>query len=159
MKKLFKWAMPLAATSIILAACGSDDTTTGDGGEITKLTAGAEATFAPFEYLDDKGNIVGIDAEILKGISEATGVEIEFKNVGWDTMFEQLRSNGLDIGASGITITDDRKAEYDFTEPYFEATQLIVVKEDSTVASLEDLEGKKISVQINTTGQIGRAHV
>ena len=158
MKKLFKFAAPLAAASLVLAACGSDDSSTGgstDGGEEVKtLKAGTEATFAPFEYLDSSGKIVGIDKDILDAISAEMGVEITLENVGWDPVFEQVRNGGIDIGASGITITDDRKAEYDFTEPYFEATQLIIVKSDSDVESLADLEGKKISAQINTTGHI-----
>lgn len=158
MKKMFKWATPILAATVVLAACGSDDSSNGgstDGGEEKKVyTAGTEATFAPFEYLDASGNIVGIDKDILDAIAAEMGVEITLENIGWDPVFEQVRSGGKDIGASGITITDERKEAYDFTDPYFEATQLIVVKEDSDVTSLADLEGKKISVQINTTGHI-----
>lgn len=158
MKKMFKWATPLLAASVLLAACGSDDTSTGgssDGGEEKKVyTAGTEATFAPFEYLDTNGNVVGIDKEILDAIGAEMGVEIQLENIGWDLVFEQVRSGGKDIGASGITITDERKEAYDFTDPYFEATQYILVPEDSDITSLADLEGKKISAQINTTGHI-----
>ena len=157
MKKMFKWATPLLAASVVLAACGSDDSSNGgssDGEKISKLSAGTEATFAPFEYLNDKGEVVGIDQDILQAIAAEMDVEIKLDNVGWDPLFEQVRNGGIDIGASGITITDDRKQAYDFTEPYFEATQYILVKEDSDIKSLADLEGKKISAQINTTGHI-----
>lgn len=158
MKKMFKWATPLLAASVLLAACGSDDSSTGgttDSGEEKKVyTAGTEATFAPFEYLDTNGNVVGIDKDILDAIGAEMGVEIQLENIGWDLVFEQVRSGGKDIGASGITITDERKEAYDFTDPYFEATQYILVPEDSTIESLADLEGKKISAQINTTGHI-----
>lgn len=158
MKKMFKWATPLLAATVVLAACGSDDTSKGgssDGGEEKKVyTAGTEATFAPFEYLDTNGNVVGIDKEILDAIGAEMGVEIQLENIGWDLVFEQVRSGGKDIGASGITITDERKEAYDFTDPYFEATQYILVPEDSDITSLADLEGKKISAQINTTGHI-----
>lgn len=153
-KGLFKVVAPLAAVSILLAACGADDSSSSSSsdGEITKLVAGTEATFAPFEYMNESGEIVGIDREILDAIAEETGVEIEMRNVGWDPLFEQVKNSEIEIGASAITINDKRKETYDFTAPYFEATQVIVVKSDSTVESLADLDGQKISVQINTTG-------
>lgn len=150
-KSLLKVIAPLAAASMLLAACGSDNST-GSDGEITKLVAGTEATFAPFEYMDKSGKIIGIDSEILDAIAEETGVDIEMKNVGWDPLFSQVQNNEIQLGASGITINDKRKETYDFTEPYYEATQVIVVKEGSDVKSLADLEGEKVSVQINTTG-------
>lgn len=159
-KGLFKVVAPLAAASMLLAACGSDDSSSSDGsssssdGEMTKLVAGTEATYAPFEYLDDKGNVVGIDSDILAAIGEEMGVEIEMKNVGWDSMMSQVTTGEIDMGAAAITITEDRKATYDFTEPYYEASLLIVTKEDSDIKKFEDLKDKKVSVQINTTGHI-----
>ena len=153
-KGLFKVVAPLAAAAMLLTACGADDSSnsSSSGDEITKLVAGTEATFAPFEYMDESGEIVGIDREILDAIAEETGVEIEMRNVGWDPLFSQVKNNEIEVGASAITINDKRKETYDFTVPYFEATQVIVVKNDSTVESLADLDGQKISVQINTTG-------
>ena len=150
-KKLFKWVAPLAAASIILTACGADEETSGSK-EYTKIVAGTEATYAPFEYLDDKGKVVGLDAEILTAIGEEMGIETEIKNVGWDSMMSQVTNGEIDMGAAAITITDERKETYDFTDPYYEASLLIVTKEGSTVASLDDLKDKKVSVQINTTG-------
>lgn len=144
--------VPFTAAAMILGACGADDGKTGDGGETKKFVAGTEATFAPFEYMNEKGEIIGIDKEILDAIAEETDVEIEMQNVGWDPLFAQVKNKEIEIGASAITINDKRKVEYDFTAPYYEATQVIVVKEGSSIKSLADLEDKKISVQINTTG-------
>ena len=153
--KLFKLIAPFAAASMILAACGTDETSTKDAdGNYTKIVAGTEATYAPFEYLDDKGNVVGLDAEILAAIGEEMGVETEVKNVGWDSKMSQVTTGEVDMGAAAITITDERKESYDFTEPYYEASLLIVTKEDSNINSFEDLKDKKVSVQINTTGHI-----
>lgn len=154
-KSLMFAMLMLAALSFVLAACGTgDDSSSSDGnGETTKkFVGGTEATFAPFESMDDKGNIVGIDVDILDAIFSELDVDYELKHVGWDPVFEKVRSGELDFGASGITITKKRMQSYDFTDPYYEATQVIVVKEDSPVKSAEDLKGKKISVQINTTG-------
>ncbi|WP_332648651.1 basic amino acid ABC transporter substrate-binding protein [Lysinibacillus sp. 54212] len=153
-KSIFKIIAPFAAASMILAACGSDDVKTGADGEITKIVAGTEATYAPFEYLDEKGNVVGIDAEILAAIGEEMGVETEIKNVGWDPMLAQVTTGEIDMGAAAITITEDRKKAYDFTEPYYEASLLIVTKEDSKIESLKDLKDEKVAVQLNTTGHI-----
>lgn len=152
--KLFKVIVPFAAVSILLAACGTDQTTSSENGEITKIVAGTEATYAPFEYLDDKGNVVGLDADILAAIGEEMGIETEMKHVGWETTFSQVTNGELDLGAAAITITDERKESYDFTDPYYEATLLIVTKDDSTITDFEDLKDEKVSVQINTTGHI-----
>lgn len=154
-KNIFS-VMLLALVSIVLVACGSDESTNSgtEGDGYTKLEVGTEATFAPFEYMNDKGEIVGIDVDVMNAIGEAVGVEVEFKNVGWEPVFQQVTNSEIDLGASGITITDERKETYDFTAPYYEATQLIVVKEDSTVKTLADIKDKKVSVQINTTGHM-----
>lgn len=152
--KLFKVIAPFAAATMLLAACGTseDAKNAGEGKDYTKIVAGTEATYAPFEYLDEKGNVVGMDAEILAAIGEEMGIETEIKHVGWDSMLAQVTNNEVDLGAAAITITDKRKETYDFTEPYYEASLLIVTKEDSKVKTLEDLKDEKVSVQLNTTG-------
>ncbi|ATP41727.1 basic amino acid ABC transporter substrate-binding protein [Solibacillus sp. R5-41] len=156
--KLFKIIAPFAAVTMILAACGADKDSTGastdDAGKITKIVAGTEATYAPFEYLDTKGNVVGLDAEILAAIGEEMGIETEIENTGWDAMMSQVTTGGIDMGAAAITITDERKETYDFTDPYYEASLLIVTKEDSKIEKLDELKDSKIAVQMNTTGHI-----
>ncbi|RUL47415.1 MULTISPECIES: basic amino acid ABC transporter substrate-binding protein [Lysinibacillus] len=161
-KGAFKVSMFVAASSLVLAACGTESTDSKNGSseggsesaEITKIVAGTEATFAPFEFMDDKGNVVGIDVDILDAITEEMGIEYEIRNVGWEPVFQQVKNGEIDFGASAITITDERKETFDFTTPYFEATQVLVVKEDSKIASAADVKDKKISVQINSTGHI-----
>lgn len=154
--------MLLMAFAVVLAACGSSENSSSskdsksESGETSlkdkKILVGTEATFAPFEYMDDNGNIVGIDKDIVDAIFTELGMEYEMRHVGWEAVFQQVQNGELDMGASGITITDERKETFDFTEPYFEATQVIVVTEDSPIESAKDLEGKKVSVQINSTG-------
>lgn len=157
-KKLLSLITPLAAASIILAACGTSEETgtngsTGEEGEGgTKLVVGTDAAYAPFESFDDSGKIVGIDVDVVNAIGEEVGVDFEINNVAWEPLFQQVTNGEVDLGVSAITITEERKETYDFTEPYYEATQLIVTKEDSDIASLADLKDKKIGVQINTTG-------
>lgn len=163
-KKLFTFITPIAAASIILAACGTGDESSGSGSSsddgTTKIVGGTEATFAPFESMDDNGNIVGIDVDVLDAISEEMGFDYELKNVGWEPVFSQITTGELDFGAAGITITKERKETYDFTDPYFEATLMIVVPEDNTdINSIEDLEGKKVAVQINSTSHVAAQKV
>lgn len=156
-KKLLSMFTLALAASMVLAACGTDSKESSSGvgsGAKEKLVAGTEATFAPFESLDDSGKIVGIDVDVLKAIGTETGNKFEINNIGWEPVFQQVTNGEIDLGASGITITDERKKSYDFTDPYYEATQFIVVKEGSKIKSLDDLKDKKISVQINTTGHI-----
>ncbi|RDU38076.1 basic amino acid ABC transporter substrate-binding protein [Neobacillus piezotolerans] len=144
----------IACMSLFLAACGGQEAggkKSGSGGG-DKLVGGTEATFAPFESLNDKGEIVGIDVDVLSAIAEAQGFEFELKNVGWEPVFQKITNGELDFGVAGITITDERKETYDFTEPYYQANLVIIVKEGSDIKSVDDLKDKKVAVQINTTG-------
>ena len=160
MGRTFKRLLLLAAvlcTSIVLVACGTKtDNTNGASQTNTdgkkKLIVGTDATYAPMEYMDAKGNIVGIDIDIVNAIAEAAGFEVEYKNYGWEPLFPALDNEEIDFAVSSITIDEERKQSFDFSDPYFIANQLILVQESSDVASFNDLKEKKVSVQINTTG-------
>lgn len=158
-KKLFSMVAGVAAASMILGACGtagdSSSGSEGGGSETKTIIGGTEASFAPFEYMDDKGNIVGIDVDVLNAISDEMGFDYELRSVGWEPVFSQITTGEIDFGAAGITITEERKETYDFTDPYFEATLMIVVPEDNTdIKSIDDLKDKKIAVQINSTSHV-----
>lgn len=164
--RLFSILFLLFSLSFLLIACGgsadkeedastetteSEEAADGDG-EVKKLIVGTDAAYAPMEYIDDNGEIVGIDIDIVNALAEEIGVEVEFRNVGWEPLFPAVNNGEVDFAVSSITITDDRKEEFDFTEPYYVANQLILVPEDSDITSFEDLKDKTVSVQINTTG-------
>ena len=148
------------ALVVLLVGCGTaskdtnSNTSNGPDAEKKKLVVATDATYAPMEYIDESGEIVGIDIEIVKAIAEAAGIEVEFKNYGWDPLFPAVKSGEVDFAVSSITIDEDRQKEFDFTDPYYEANQLILVPEDSDVTKFEDLKDKKVSVQINTTGHM-----
>jgi len=114
---------------------------------------GTDAAYPPFEK-QEGGKIVGFDVDIINAIAEEAGIKIDLFHAGWDPLFDGIDKGNIDAGISAITITEDRKKLYDFSDPYFEATQLIMVPKDSDVASLVDLEGMKIGVQSATTGHI-----
>lgn len=156
MTYLFKKAAVAMAAScaLFLAACGGGEEENGGSGSEDKkvLNVGTEATFAPFEFMD-KGELSGFDVDLLNAAAEEAGYEVDIKNTGWDAMLAGLQSGQLDIGMSGITITDERKETYDFSVPYFESVTMIAYKEGASIASAEDLKGKKVGVQNATTGQ------
>jgi len=157
LKSLFTFLLVLTA-SLVLVACGggSNEGANNDAGEgnegSLKLKAGTEATYAPMEYIDESGEIVGIDIDVVNAIAEEIGAEVEFENIGWDPLFPAVKNGEVDFGVSSITITESRQEEYDFTDPYYIANQLILVPEDSDITSFADLEDKKVAVQISTTG-------
>ncbi|WP_042470388.1 basic amino acid ABC transporter substrate-binding protein [Bacillus ndiopicus] len=160
MKQKFSTLLIIAVAMLVLAACGtkegakSGSDTSSDGGDNKVYVVGTEATFAPFESIDANGNIVGIDVDVLNAIADEVGIQVEWRNIGWDAVFSTINNKETDIGGSGITITEDRKKTFDFTEPYYESKLLIVVPSNSKVKSLDELKDKKIAVQINATGHV-----
>jgi polar amino acid transport system substrate-binding protein len=125
------------------------------GGKLIMVT---NAEFPPYEY-HDKNEIVGIDADIAKAIAEKCGMELEIKDMAFDSLIPAIQSGKADFTAAGMTVNEDRLKNVDFTDTYAKATQVIIVKEDSEIAAPEDLEGKKIGVQTGTTGDIYAADI
>ncbi|MCR5590464.1 MAG: basic amino acid ABC transporter substrate-binding protein [Lachnospiraceae bacterium] len=130
----------------LLCACGSS-------GKSSKLVMATNAAFPPYESVEG-GKIVGIDAEIAQLIADDLGKELVIEDMAFDSIIAAVQSGKADIAMAGMTVTEDRKQNINFSTPYTEAAQVIVVKEGSTVASPDDLEGMTIGVQIGTTGDI-----
>lgn len=151
--RLFSVTFLVLGLSFVLFGCGSDAGEDGDNGKRT-LVVGTDATYAPMESMDSEGNIVGIDIDVVDAIAEAAGVEVEYKNIGWEPLFPAVDNGEVDFAVSSITITDERKESFAFTDPYYFANQLILTPKDSDIKEYADLKGKKVSVQINTTGHI-----
>jgi glutamine transport system substrate-binding protein len=151
------WGIVLMLT-VILSACGSSeeksgDTETNKEEEKKTLRVVTDAAYAPMEY-QDKGEVVGFDIDFVKAVAEEAGYELEIEHVGWDPIFVEIESKRADLAVSSITINDDRKQSYDFSVPYFQSTNKILVPEGSDIKSAEDLKGKKVAVQNGTTGQM-----
>jgi polar amino acid transport system substrate-binding protein len=113
---------------------------------------GTDAAYAPFEIQNEKGEIVGFDMEVVNAIAAKAGIEVKFVNTPWEGIFNTLQQGDRDMIVSAVTITDERKQTMDFSEPYFDAAQLIAVKESSKVAKFADLKKLKVGVQTGTTG-------
>jgi polar amino acid transport system substrate-binding protein len=153
MKKSWSSAMAfllLAAVVLVgsasLASCAK---------KATKVVVASDATWPPMEFVDEQKNVVGFDIDLVKALAEAGKFEVEIKNTAWDGIFAGLAAGNYQVVASSVTITDERKATMDFSEPYVNAGQVLVVRKETTgVTTLADLVGKKVGGQIGTTGVI-----
>ncbi len=118
------------------------------------LRVGSDVTYAPFEFADAKtGEFMGFDVELIRAIGKAMGMEVEIKNTAWDGIIPGLLNGNYDVLISAMTITDERAQAVNFSDPYFTAGQVIVIRNSNdTIKEPKDLKGKVVAVQINTTG-------
>jgi polar amino acid transport system substrate-binding protein len=117
------------------------------------ITVATDATWPPMEFVNAQKNIVGFDIDFLKAAAKEGGFEVVFKNTAWDGIFAGIEAGKYDAIISSVTITDERKKTMDFSDPYINAGQILVVpKKDKTTKKLADLKGKKVGAQIGTTG-------
>lgn len=134
-----------ALMTLSLAGCGGEKKTT--------LVMATNAEFPPYEYRDGD-QIVGIDAEIAQAIAEDMGLKLVIEDMQFDSIIAAVQSGKADIGVAGMTVDEDRLKNVDFSDPYTTAAQVVIIKEGSSVASPSDLVGKKVGVQLGTTGDI-----
>lgn len=154
------------AAGLVLAACGKKEEPAPQAAApaafaapsapaapaVKVLTVGTDAAYAPFEFQNEKGEIVGFSVDLLTAVAAKGGFEVKFVNTPWEGIFNSLGQGDRDVLISSITITDERKQTMDFSDPYFDAHQLIAVKEGSKVAKFDDLKKLKVGVQTGTTG-------
>lgn len=119
------------------------------------LKVGTSPDFPPFEFIDEKGNIVGIDIDLVKAIAKRLGYEVEVISIDFEGLIPALLNKQIDVIASGMTITEERAEVVAFTTPYWEADQaiLVVVGSGFKPQSLDDLVNKKVGVQSGTTAE------
>lgn len=131
----------------------AEDASGEDSGEDGTLIMATNAEFPPYEY-HDGGEIVGIDAEIAQAIADELGMTLEIEDMAFDSIITAVSSGKADMGLAGMTVDPDRQKNVNFSDTYATAAQVIIVKEDSETARPDDLVGKKIGVQLGTTGDI-----
>lgn len=154
----------LLAGSMLLTGCGgntqSDAGTTDDAAQTEQsadggvLRMGTNATFPPYEYVDENNNVAGIDADIAAAIAEKLGMQLEITDMAFDSLIPALQSDTIDIVLAGMTVDPERAESVNFTESYATGVQVIIVPEGSDIASPDDLDGKNIGVQTGTTGDL-----
>ena len=150
----------LVAAGLVLVACGKKEEAAAPAASAAAVApppakvyvVGTDAAYAPFELQNEKGEIVGFDIDVVTAIAAKAGIEVKFVNTPWEGIFNALGQGDRDALVSSITITEERKQTMDFSAPYFDAQQLIAVKETSKVAKFDDLKKLKVGVQTGTTG-------
>ena len=158
-------AVVAALTAVSLAACANNSTATtnpaatGSAGSVSlinsgKLTVCTHLAYKPFQFKDDSGKVVGFDVDVMDLVAKKLGatqeiVDIDFAQITSGAVFAAKK---CDAGAAATTINDKRKQAILFSDPYFDATQALLVKKDSGITDLSGLKGKKIGVQTDTTG-------
>jgi len=155
----------LLAAGMLLAACGKQPepapapaptpvASAPAPAPMKVYTVGTDAAYAPFESQNESAEIVGFDIEVVQAIAAKAGFEVKFVNTPWEGIFNALGQGDRDLLVSAITITEERKQTMDFSDPYFDAAQLIAVNDKSKIAKFADLKKlkAKVGVQTGTTG-------
>ena len=151
-------ALLLAAImALSLAACASTAKTEDAASTSGKLTMATEATFPPYEYYDGDA-IVGIDVEVAQAIADKLGMELEVTDIAFDSIIPGVQTGKYDMGMAGMTVTDERKEQVNFSDSYATGVQVVIVKDDSPITSVDDLfaDGAStvVGTQAGTTGFI-----
>lgn len=176
MKKVSALILALAMCTAMLTACGGGNSnttaSTGSAAPATSaatseagadegyklatdgtLTMATNAYFPPYEYYDGQ-DVIGIDVDIAQAIADKLGLKLKIEDMEFDSIITAVSTGKADLGLAGMTVTPDRQKNVDFSDSYATGIQSVIVKEDSTIAKIDDLEGKKIGVQLSTTGDI-----
>lgn len=176
MKKVSALILALAMCTAMLTACGGGNSnttaSTGSAAPATSaatseagadegyklatdgtLTMATNAYFPPYEYYDGQ-DVIGIDADIAQAIADKLGLKLKIEDMEFDSIITAVSTGKADLGLAGMTVTPDRQKNVDFSDTYANGVQVIIVKEDSTIAKPDDLKGKKIGVQLSTTGDL-----
>lgn len=150
MKKYVSLAIAALAMGMFVCSmgCAKNDEAT-----VKTLRMVTEATFPPYEYRE-AGEIVGIDVDIVTEAARRIGYTVSIEDMAFNSVIAAVQSGKADIAASGITVTEERKKNVNFTIPYVTAKQVILVPVDSPIQSADDLKDKRIGVQQSTTGDI-----
>ncbi len=166
--KRFLCTLMIGIMTFSLAACSTGNESGEDGADVNEAAdsanaeddksddkvyvIGTDTTFAPFEFQDENGNQVGIDMDILAAVAEDQGFKYEVNVLGFDAAVQALESRQVDGVIAGMSITDERKKSFDFSDPYFDSGVMMGVAADSDITGYEDLSGKKVAVKQGTEG-------
>ena len=171
MKK--RWLAVLAALALtagLMAGCGSNGANT-DGGnddaegsnpgetdlldkiqEAGVIVVGTEGTYSPNSYHDENGDLVGFDVDVARGVADHLGVDIQFVEAEWDSLFASMDSGRVDIVVNEAEYSDERAVKYDFSEPYTYVHGALLVAEDNTdITGFDTLEGKRAAQNLTSS--------
>ena len=153
MKKLFLGAMAFLV-AVTLVACGSKKDADESIKENKKLVVAVSPDYPPFEFktlVDGKDQVVGSDIKLAQAIANELGVKLEVTTMSFDNVLSSLQSGKADLAISGISVTDERKKTFDFSDPYYTSNIRLAVKKGSNIKKYEDLKGKTVGAKNGTS--------
>lgn len=150
-----KWLLSLLTVVLsvsVLTACGSSDESSGGSGDEKVLKMATSADYKPFEYIDTakSDEIIGFDVDLAKAIAGKLGYEVQVVDMDFGGLVTALKNGQADFVMAGMTPTEERKKNVDFSDVYYTANHMIVTSKDSKIKSIDDLENKKIGVQMGS---------
>jgi ABC-type amino acid transport substrate-binding protein len=145
----------IALTSLLLVACGGGggEGGSGEGGGNETVVVASDIAYRPFEYEED-GEPTGFDIDLMNEIGNRAGFTPEYQNVTFDGIIGGLQGGNYDAAISAMTITEEREEQVDFSDPYFDSNQSLMVSGDSDIQGTDDLADANVGVQLATTGEI-----
>lgn len=150
-------ALIIAITGVVFTGCGKTQETEDKSLEAIKekgeIIVGLDDSFPPMGFRDQAGEIVGFDIDLAKEAGKRMGVNVVFKPVDWDGVILSLKNGEIDAIWNGLTITDERKEQIGFTNPYLSNSQIIIVQAGSEYKAKADFEGKIVGIQLGSTAQ------
>ena len=141
----------LAIAALIAAGCGGGNDNGGSGASGETITVGSDIPYPPFEQ-GRAPDYTGFDIDVVNAIADQAGFKIEIQDTSFDTIFRDLAQGKFDLVASASTITKERLQTVDFSQPYFNADQSLMVKKGSDIKTVDDLGGTTVGAQRGTTG-------
>ena len=153
LKKIIALTLAIVMIAVCMTACSAKKLTVADVQKAGKLVIGTSPDFPPFESLATDGSVEGIEIEIMELICKELGVELEIKQMDFDSVLPGVQTGKFNVGVSGISVTPEREKNTLFSVPYCLAAQAIVVISDSAITGKADLAGKTVSVQTGTTAE------
>ncbi|PSL31665.1 polar amino acid transport system substrate-binding protein [Planomicrobium soli] len=159
MKKKNTFIAMCASLALFLGACGGggseDQSSSGSSSEDKVLEMGTSADFAPFESRNPQGDFIGFDIDLANHIADELGYELKINDMKFDGLIGALQNNRVDMVLSGMSATEERKKNVDFSIEYNHSGEIFITKKDSPIKSLEDLEGKTLGVQLGSIQEEG----
>ncbi len=167
-KKLIFLLIGILLISLVAVGCGSGDTGQEEQGEQQeqqedlsleeikekgKFVLGLDDSFPPMGFRDEKGEIVGFDIDLAREVAERMGVEVELKPIDWSANILSLNNKDIDVIWNGLTITEQRQKEIEFSDPYLANRQIIVTQAGSDITTKADLAGKIVGVQLGSSAE------
>jgi polar amino acid transport system substrate-binding protein len=158
-RAVFVLAMLLVFAGLVVSGVARADESSDTGSDASEAVKGktyviaTDTTFAPFEYRDSNGDLVGIDMDLIRAIAEEEGFNVEIQSLGFNAALQAVQSGTADMAIAGASITDERKLLYDFSDPYFDSGVIMAVDENSDIDGYDDLEGKVVVAKTGAEGE------